>query len=324
MQKASKKLPQILQLRDYWLVTPSVQRSMLTVCLSLVPGVMLSTFFFGFGMLCNITLAIFFGLLIELVLHRFRGHSIKDFPFEASGAVMAIIFALSLPASIPWWILLIGIFFAIAFGKYAYGGTGNNVFNPAMVGVAALLLSFPMEMNQWQLNIFEHIDGQTGATPLDNLQTNLRLSQMISEMTITEIFGSFGASGHEWINLAFLLGGLLLIQQKIIRWQIPLGVISGILFTSAFFQILDNELYTGAMFNLFGGATMLCAFFVATDPVTSPVTAKGRFIYGCLIGLFIYSIRTWGSYPEGVAFAILLMNAAVPVLDHYTRPRAPV
>lgn len=320
MQKASKKLPQILQIKDYWLVMPSVQRSMLSVCLALVPGILISTFIFGFGLLVNIILAILFGLLIELILHGFRGHSVKDFPFEGSGAVMAIIFALSLPASIPWWILLIGIFFAIAIGKYAYGGTGNNVFNPAMVGIAALLLSFPMEMNQWQINI----DGQTGATPLDNLQTGLRLSQMISEMANAKIVGLFGASGHEWINLAFLLSGLILLQQKVIRWQIPLGVLSGLFISAFLLHIIDGEIYSGALFNLFGGATMLCAFFIATDPVTSPITAKGRFIYGCLIGLAIYSIRTWGNYPEGVAFAVLMMNATVPLFDHFTRPKAPV
>ncbi len=320
MQKASKKLPQVLQLKDYWLVTPSVQRSMLIVCLALGPGIFSSLFFFGFGMLSNIILAIFFGLLIELVLHHFRGHSVKDFPFEGSGAVMAIIFALSLPASIPWWILLFGIFFAIAIGKYAYGGTGNNVFNPAMVGVVALLLSFPTEMNQWQLDL----DGLAGATPFDHLQTSLRLSQMISEMDNAAVFGLLGASGHEWINLAFLMGGLVLIHQKVIRWQIPLGVLTGILITASLFHTIDSDVYTGAFFNLFGGATMLCAFFVSTDPVTSPVTAKGRFIYGCLIGLVIYGIRTWGNYPEGVAFAVLMMNATVPLLDFFTRPKAPV
>lgn len=317
MQKTAKNLPQILQIHDYWLITPSVQKTMLLVCLCLFPGIFTSIFIFGPGILVNLIMAILFGLVLELILNRLKGSSMQDFAFDGSGAVMAIIFALSLPPSLPWWILLIGISFSIAIGKYAYGGTGNNVFNPAMVGVAALLISFPAEMNHWRLII----DTQGGATPLDSLQTSLRLSQTITEVQSSNIFGQFGSNGHEWINLAFLIGGLVLIQQKIIRWHIPAGVLFGLFLITIIFQINDSDHYPNIMFHLFGGATMLCAFFVATDPVTSPITAKGRFIYGFLIGITIYVLRTWGSYPEGIAFAILLMNATAPIFDHYFRPK---
>ncbi len=306
---------QIFQI-DYWLEAPSVQRTMLIVCLALAPGVLISISVFGSGIFFNLLLAIIFGLVLELVLHAFTGRSVTDFPFDASGAVMAIIFALSLPPSLPWWILLIGISFSIAIGKYAYGGTGNNLFNPAMVGIAALLISFPVEMNQWSIMV----DGQSSATPLDSLQTSLRLSHMLSEIQGTGISGLFGAAGHEWINLAFLCGGLFIIYKKIIRWHIPVGVLCGLFLITVLFHWIDADHYSGIMFNLFGGATMLCAFFVATDPVTSPITAKGRFIYGLLIGMMIYGIRTWGSYPEGVAFAVLMMNATAPLFDHYFRP----
>jgi len=302
---------------DYWLETPSVQRTMLIVCLALAPGVLISATIFGSGVFFNLLLAIFFGLVLELVLHALTGRSVRDFHFDASGAVIAIIFALSLPPSLPWWILLIGVSFSIAIGKYVYGGTGNNLFNPAMVGITTLLISFPVEMNKWAIIV----DGQSAATPLDSIQTSLRLSQMLSEVQGSGISGYIGATGHEWINLAFLCGGLVLIYKKIIRWHIPVGVISGLFLITVFFRLVDADHYSGVMFNLFGGATMLCAFFVATDPVTSPITAKGRFIYGLLIGMIIYSIRTWGNYPEGVAFAVLMMNATTPLFDHYFRPQ---
>ena len=318
MQKSPGKLPQILQVKDYWLAAPSVQRTMLIVCLALAPGVLANIVVFGTGVIQNLFLSIIFGLVLELILHRIRGHSIKDFPFDASGLVMAIIFALTLPPSLPWWILLTGVFFAIAIGKYAFGGTGNNVFNPAMVGVAAILISFPLEMSQWMITI----DGQTSATPLDSLRTNLHLAHMMSEIP-SGLFGHFGSAGHEWINLAFLCGGLVLIYKKIIRWHIPVGVLGGLFLIALFFQLIDADHYPGITFHLFGGATMMCAFFVATDPVTSPITATARLIYGLLIGITIYILRTWGSYPEGVAFAVLMMNATVPVLDHFTRSKAP-
>ncbi len=305
---------------DYWLETSSIQRTMLIVCLALAPGILISLISFGTGIFFNLLLAIFFGLILELTLHAFTGRSVKDFPFDASGAVMAIIFALSLPPTLPWWILLIGISFSITIGKYAYGGTGKNLFNPAMVGVAALLISFPLEMNQWTITV----DGQSSATPLDKLQTGLRLSQMLSEIQNSEISGFFGATGHEWINLAFLCGGVFLIYKKIIHWHIPAGVLGGLFLITVFFRLVDADHYSGVMFNLFGGATMLCAFFVATDPVTSPHTAKGQFIYGLLIGVMIYSIRTWGNYPEGVAFAVLMMNATAPLFDHYFQSEKPL
>jgi len=308
-------MPKLLQI-DYWLESPSIQRTMLTVCLALTPGALTSIIIFGSGVFFNLLLAISFGLILEPVLHAISGKPVRDFPFDASGAVMAIIFALSIPPSLPWWILLIGISFSIAIGKYVYGGTGNNLFNPAMAGVAALLVSFPMEMNQWSLMV----DGQSSATPLNSLQTSLRLSHMLSEVQDSGIFGHFGATGHEWINLAFLFGGLGLVYKKVIRWHIPVGVLSGLFLITVLFRLIDADHYSGITFNQLGGATMLCAFFVATDPVTSPITARGRFIFGLLIGMMIYSIRTWGSYPEGVAFAILMMNATAPLFDHYFQP----
>ncbi|MFK8067218.1 MAG: RnfABCDGE type electron transport complex subunit D [Gammaproteobacteria bacterium] len=323
MQKSTDQqadgLQKILQIQDYWLVNPSVQRAMFMVGFCLIPGTLLSTFIFGYGVFINIVLAICFGFILEVGLHQLRGNNLQTFSFDGSGAVMALIFALSLPPLLPWWILLIGITFSITLAKYAYGGTGNNIFNPAMAGVVALLISFPAEMNQWSIII----DGQSSATPLDSLQTSLRLSNMLSEIQNTGIFGSFASTGHEWINIGFLIGGLILIQKKIIRWHIPVGVLCGLVFFSVLFQISDADHYPGVFFHLFGGATMLCAFFVATDPVTSPSTKKGRFIYGFSIGIVIYVIRTWGAYPEGAAFAILMMNAASPVLDHFFRPQAP-
>ncbi|HYQ72116.1 MAG TPA: RnfABCDGE type electron transport complex subunit D, partial [Gammaproteobacteria bacterium] len=216
---------------------------------------------------------------------------------------------------------------------------GYNPFNPAMAGYVVLLISFPRELSLWpdtgrildlqqtlQL-VFSgtlpdtlSLDAITMATPLDVVKTRLGLSETLTEIQESATFGSFAGVGWEWINLWFLLGGLWLIQQRIIKWQIPAGMLAGLSLTALLFYLLNPDVYASPLFHSFSGAAMLGAFFIATDPVSASTTPRGRLYFGFGIGVLTYVIRTWGGYPDGVAFAVLLMNMAAPTIDYYTRP----
>ena len=252
----------------------------------------------------------------------------------------ALLLAVSLPPSAPWWLGLTGIFFAIVVAKHLYGGLGYNPFNPAMVGYAVLLISFPVEMTRWLLpsgavaqlpdfsSVLSSFLGQTtttmdalvGATALDQFKLD-RGSQTIAEYwTGNPLFGALSGAGWEWINAGFLAGGLYLLYRKIITWHIPATVLGTMAMMGLLFYDGGSSASHGSpFFHLFGGAAMLGAFFIATDPVSGPTTNKGKLYYGALIGLLIYSIRIWGSYPDGVAFAVLLANFAAPGIDHFIR-----
>jgi electron transport complex protein RnfD len=230
--------------------------------------------------------------------------------------------------------------------KHLYGGLGRNLFNPAMVGYVIVLLSFPVEMTQWipprmgdldyqhlsllqnvnysltgRLPIDASLDGLTRATPLDTVKEGLRAARTFEELRASSLFGDFGGRGWEWINNYIAVGGLFLLYLGIIRWHIPVAVFAGILVPATVLYLLDPTGAPSPGFHLFSGATMLGAFFIATDPVSAAESVRGRLIYGGAIGLLTYAIRTWGGYPDGLAFAVLLMNAAVPLIDRYTRPR---
>jgi electron transport complex protein RnfD len=251
-----------------------------------------------------------------------------------------VLLALALPPLAPWWIPVIGSLFAIVIAKQLYGGLGYNPFNPAMAGYVVLLISFPRELSLWPatgqllglqdtlLLVFTGslpdtltLDAITMATPLDAVKTRLGLSETLTEIRDSDVFGSFAGAGWEWINLWFLLGGLWLLQQKIIKWQIPAGMLGGLFLTALLFYAWNPDVYASPLFHLFSGAAMLGAFFIATDPVSASTTPRGGLYYGLGIGVLTYVIRTWGGYPDGVAFAVLLMNMAAPTIDYYTRPR---
>ncbi len=215
-----------------------------------------------------------------------------------------------------------------------------------MAGYVVLLISFPQQMTTWltpemlvdqdqRLTLWQtlavifsgswpaavNLDAITSATPLDMMRTELGQNRLISEIRANPLFGDFGGRGWEWINNYIFIGGVWLMYRRIIRWQIPVGVLGGLAITAFLFSFVDSSSHASAGFHVFSGAAMLCAFFIATDPVTAATTPKGRLIYGIGIGMLIYIIRTWGGYPDGVAFAVLLMNMAAPLIDHYTRPR---
>jgi electron transport complex protein RnfD len=272
-----------------------------------------------------------------------RGRPIRPFLSDLSAVVTAVLLALALPTLSPWWLPFIGALIAIVIAKHLYGGLGYNPFNPAMIAFAILIVSFPKSMTVWVLpqsllptgtsflDVFTPltdqqakkalIDAITAATPLDEMKTQLNLNKTIEEIRTSSIFGNLAGQGWQWVSIAYFIGGLVLMYKKIITWHIPAGLLFGLFIISFIFYLIEPSIKPSPLFHLLSGGAILGAFFIATDPVTAAASLKGRFIYGLLIGMLTYIIRTWGGYPEGIAFAVILINMTVPLIDHYTPPR---
>ena len=321
-------------------VSDSVPVMMRWVMLALVPGVACAWWVFGWGILINLPLACLTAVAAEGLIMVLRRRPVLPALGDGSVIVTGMLLAIALPPLTPWWIPVTGTLFAVIIAKHLYGGIGYNPFNPAMAGYVVLLISFPLEMTLWSspgkpldladtlaLVFVGHLpdgmtlDALTMATPMDAIKTRLGLSETLTEIHATPLFGYIAGVGWEWINTWFLLGGLLLLRLKVIPWQIPAGMLSGMATIAFVFYAVNPDVYSSPLFHLFSGATMLGAFFIATDPVTASTTPRGRFFFGAGIGLLTYVIRTWGNYPEGIAFAVLLMNMTAPTIDYYTRPR---
>lgn len=316
------------------------------VLYALVPAAVVYIWFFGWGFLINFFVAALTAVLAEATVLRIRGRSTRQAIRDCSALVTAALLAFSLPPLVPWWIPAFGAAAAVVLAKHLYGGLGKNLFNPAMVGYVLLLVSFPVEMTQWvpprmgdldyeHLNFVESLDyaftgglpaptdldALTRATPLDLVKESLRAGQPFEQIRAGSLFGDFGGRGWEWIANFIGLGGIYLLYAGTIRWHIPTSFLVGLLLPASVLYIWDPGGFASPGFHLFSGATMLCAFFIATDPVSAATSNSGRLVFGAGIGILTYAIRTWGGYPDGVAFAVLLMNAAVPLIDRYTRPR---
>lgn len=330
----------------------SINGLMLWVIGATLPGLFALVYFFGFGVIINLLLAAVSALAAEALILKWRKRPVVSTLYDGSALVTAWLFALCLPPLLPWWMTVLGCVFAIVVAKQLYGGLGNNIFNPAMVGYVLLLISFPVQMTAWlpPTDLAGHdltlgdtfamiftgsgangetlsqlragVDGFTMATPLDYVKTQLDQGFRISEIKESEIISGLSGSGWGWVNLAFLIGGISLLIKKVIGWQISAGVLLGIVLASLALYGVDSDHYNSPSFHLFSGATMLGAFFIATDPVTAATSAKGRWLFGLGIGVILVIIRTFGGYPDAFAFAILLMNMAVPLLDYYTKPKA--
>ena len=321
--------------------TSNVSTVMLQVLLALIPGTLVMFYIYGWGVLINIVLAIVFAVALEAIALIVRKRPIMPFLSDLSAIVTAWLLALALPPLMPWWILLIGIFFAIIIAKHLYGGLGYNPFNPAMIGFAVLIVSFPFELSQWIKNanlsasmpsLIESLnmvfsstvtpdwDAITMATPLDEVKTGLRAGTPYADIALKNQF-TVALSGWVYISTAFALGGFWLLYKKIIHWQIPASIIGTLLVISGATYLYSPETFGSPILHIFGGATMLGAFFIATDPISASTTPVGKIIYGASIGFFIYIIRVWGNYPDSIAFAVLIMNMAVPLIDYYTQPR---
>ncbi len=318
---------------------------MVRVLLGLVPGMIAWVYFFGTGLIVHLALALTTAYLAELALLAIRRKAIGLFLSDGSAAVTACLLVLALPPMAPWWISVTGTLFAIVVAKQLYGGLGFNPFNPAMAGYAMLLVSFPREMTIWTAPlslapqtlsfvdtvkaIFVQtlpdnitVDAVTMATPLDILKTELALEKTVAAITQTSpLFGSMSGIGWEWINGAFLLGGLWLIYKRVVSWHVPGSMLVSLGLISLIAHLIAPEQYVSPLFHLLSGATILGAFFIATDPVTAPTTPRGRIVFGASIGALVFVIRSYGGYPDAVAFAVLLMNMVTPTLDYYTQPR---
>lgn len=306
------------------------------VLLALTPGILAYSAFFGWGLIIQITIASATALSFEAIMLTLRRRQVKQHLSDYSALVTAWLLAICLPALLPWWMTVLAVAIAIVFAKHLYGGLGYNPFNPAMVGYAVLLVSFPREMTQWQppdvsgytipgfietlsvifgSNVTSHLDALSTATPLDHYKYNITEAP--------ELMGALAGRYWEWISLCWLGGGLWLAFKSVIDWRIPLSLLLTVsLFAIGLALVTSNPAWQNPLFHLLSGGTMLAAFFIATDPVTASTTPRGRLIYGAGIGLLAIVIRLWGGYPDGFAFAVLLMNLAAPLIDYLTVPKA--
>jgi electron transport complex protein RnfD len=324
----------------------SVTRVMGDVLIGLAPAAVVWTLYFGPGLIVNALIATVVAVGCEAAMVRLRGRPPGAELADLSVVVTAVLFAFALPPLTPWWVTATGMLFGVVFAKHLYGGLGFNPFNPAMVAYVVVLVSFPSDLTNWlppagfdmaeaRPGLLATItyaftgalpDGLTwdmigGATPLDDLKTQVALMRTVSEVRAGPLYGDMGAHGWEWVNNFVILGGAWLLFRRTIRWHIPVGVLAGLLVPATLAFMFDAGRFAPPTFHAFSGATMLCAFFIATDPVSAATSERGRLIFGIGIGLLTWIIRTWGGYPDGVAFAVLLMNMAVPAIDSFTAPR---
>ncbi|WP_310449787.1 RnfABCDGE type electron transport complex subunit D [Sulfuritalea sp.] len=321
----------------YFLKPASVQSVMLRVLLALLPGIAAYVWFFGAAILVQIALASVTALAAEAVMLKLRGKPLMLFLGDGSALVTAWLIALTFPPIAPWWLTVVGVLAAIVVAKHLYGGLGQNPFNPAMVAFALMIVAYPSLMSQWpavgitdfapQWNaIFgaRQLDAMTMATPLDALRTALHTAD--ARATVAGVlgheamFGNIGGKGWEWVAAGYVLGGVYLLQQRIVTWHMPAAFLATLLAVSGAFSLYDAAHFAGPSFHIFTGGAMLGAFFIVTDPVSGCTTPRGKLIFAAGIALLTWIIRTFGAYPDGIAFAVLLMNIAAPLIDMYTQP----
>lgn len=319
----------------------SVGGVMARVLAALMPGVLLYVALFGPGVLLNIALCAGACCATEALWLKARGRNLFRQMRDNTALVTGVLLALALPPLTPWWIPVVGGVCAIILGKQIYGGLGSNPFNPAMLGYVVLLVSFPLQLSLWpemapvwreagsylaQLSIpfsgdwTTRMDALSGATALDTVRNGVADGRTLDEIAGSGVAGLF-QSGYAWIALAWFVGGSWLVHRKFAAWQIVLGVILGVAVFALPFWFYDPSRFPSPAWHVFAGATLLGAFFIATDPVSAATTPLGRFYYGLAIGVLTVIIRTWGNYPDAVAFSVLLLNLCVPLIDQYTQPR---
>ena len=304
----------------------SVSTVMVHVLVALLPGIVVYALFIDTRILKNIVITVVVAIICEALMLALRRRRITVTLKDGSVAVAAALLALSLPQSLPTWQLIVGVVVMCSLGKHLFGGLGHNPFNPAMVAYAFLIISFPQTMTQWntELGLLDSTpvqwDGITTATPLERLDT--RLQNPSIEATDTPQTDRQSAAGvikqSDWTLLAFswLIGGVYLLAVKVINWRIPVSVVGTLWLSYLAYGSLSSSVVIPATMALFTGAIMFGAFFIATDPVSSAASNPGKLVYGCGIGLLCFFIREFSHYPEGFAFAVLLMNMCVPLIDH--------
>ncbi len=305
-------------------VKTSTRSLMTDVVIALTPAILVSILFYGWSELMVLAVSVASCVLTEWAVTKFllkRPSTISDM----SAVITGLLLAMNLPASIPWWVTVIGGVFSIGVVKMTFGGLGQNVFNPAIAGRIFLLISFPVYMTDWSMTdgFVPVVDAVSGATPLTALKEALLSGSTVSEffaesgLTVRDMIQDVGASAGEVSSLALLAGFAYLLVRKVVKIWIPLSIFATVAIVSGIFSLANPDLYTGPVFNIFTGGMVLGACFMATDYVTSPMTTAGGIIYGIGIGLITMMIRYFGSYPEGMSFAILIMNCTVPLLNNW-------
>jgi electron transport complex protein RnfD len=307
----------------------SVNKLMFGVVISLVPAFIVALYVFGAGAFITTAISIASCVLAEMIIQKYilkTAVTIRD----GSAIVTGLLLAFNLPSNLPWWMVVLGALFAIGVGKMTYGGLGNNPFNPALVGRVFLLISFPVQMTSWPLPIasrFQYFDASTGATPLGILKEAVRNGEAVPNLMsklpdqLHLFLGQIGGSIGEISALALIIGFIWLLYKRIITWHIPIFMVATIFVFTGILWMIDPLKNASPLFHILTGGVMLGAIYMATDLVTSPMTKTGMIIYAIGIGLITVIIRVYGSYPEGVSFAILIMNAFVPLINRYIKPK---
>jgi H+/Na+-translocating ferredoxin:NAD+ oxidoreductase subunit D len=279
---------------------------------SLLPAVAASVYFFKTDAIKLLVVSVISCVLTELAMQKIRGKEIRI--KDLSAVLTGILFAMVLPPSIPVWMIILGSVVAIALGKEVFGGLGTNIFNPALLGRAFLMAAFPIALTTWTQPIT--LDAVTQATPL-----GIAKFEHTATATMSLLMGNIGGSLGETSAIALLLGLVYLLAKKIIDYRVPLAYAATVTIFSGVAYLINREMYLSPIFNLLAGGFLLGAIYMATDPVTSPITKKGRWIFGAGCGLMTMTIRLWGGLPEGVMYSILLMNAFTPLINRITRSR---
>jgi electron transport complex protein RnfD len=299
------------------------------VIIALLPALFTSVFYFGYGAIIVTLISVVSCVLFEYLIQQFvfkKPVTITD----GSAIVTGLLLAFNVPSNLPVFIVITGAFVSIAVAKMTFGGLGSNPFNPALVGRVFMLISFPVQMTSWPLpKGFEtsYTDAVTGATPLALVKEGLKNGEPIQQLMaqipapVQMFLGNMGGSLGEVAAVALLIGLVYLLIKKIITWHIPVSVIGSIALFTTILWLINPEKNADPVFHLLAGGILLGAIFMATDYVTSPMNPKAMIIYGCGIGVLTVIIRVWGAYPEGVSFAILIMNAFVPLMNSYIKPK---
>ena len=307
----------------------SIQKNMYGVVFAMLPALIFSFVYFGMGAIIVTLTAVASCYLFEFLITKYL---LKRVPTlnDGSALITGILLAFNVPSNLPIWIILIGALVAIGIGKLTFGGLGNNVFNPALVGRVFLLISFPVQMTSWPKPLgfsTAYFDAETGATPLAIIKEGLKKGEPLSQLmpdvpsNMDLLMGNMGGSMGEIAGIALIVGLLYMLIKKIISWHIPVSVLGTVAIFSGILHLASPEAYAGPLFHILTGGLLLGAIFMATDYVTSPMSNKGMIIYGVGIGLLTVVIRVFGAYPEGVSFAILIMNAFVPLINVYVKPK---
>jgi electron transport complex protein RnfD len=321
----------------------TVSAIMRRVIYALIPAIVVHIVMFGWGLLWNLLIATVTAVIAEALFLKIRDRPVLLSLLDYSAVVTAILLAFALPPYAPWWLVCLGSLIAIVVAKHIYGGLGQNPFNPAMVGYAMMLISFPLQMSRWpkplllqpvKLNlsqsyhfVFDNsqanipLDFISTASPLDTWRIQRGITGDLATLFHQPLFGHLGYAGGEWVALAIAAGGVWLLWQRIITWQIPISLLVSVVVTATLFYLFEPGKQFFPFSHLILGATMLGAFFIATDPVTAPASPRAQMLYGACIGALIVLIRVWGGFPDGVAFSVLIMNMFAPLLDKYLKPR---